>query len=136
MDAESARAFLRDNHRAVLATYRADGRPQLSPVLASVDDEGYAVVSTRETAAKARNLARDPRVSLCVFADTFYGPWLQVDGTATVVPLPDAMEGLVAYYRGVSGEHPHWDEYRAAMAEERRVLLRIAIERAGPGLSG
>jgi len=136
MDADSARAFLRDNHRAVLATYRGDGRPQLSPVSVTVDDEGYAVVSTRETAAKTKNLRRDPRASLCVFSDAFFGPWVQVEGTATVVSLPDAMEPLVAYYRSVAGEHPDWDDYRAAMERERRVLLRVAIERAGPDVSG
>ena len=136
MDVESARAFLRDNHRAVLATTRSDGRPQLSPVLAALDDGGYAVVSSRETAVKTKNLRRDPHASLCVLGDGFFGDWAQVEGTATIVPLPEAMDGLVAYYRTVAGEHPDWDDYRAAMERERRVLIRIAIERAGPTVSG
>ncbi|MFN8035947.1 MAG: PPOX class F420-dependent oxidoreductase [Acidimicrobiia bacterium] len=136
MDLDAAREFVRSHHRAVMLTTRADGRPQLSPVACAVDADGNVVVSTRETAMKAKNLRRNPAVSLCVFADEFYGPWIQVDGTATVVPLPDAMEPLVDYYRQVSGEHPDWDDYRAAMTRDRRVIVRIALERAGPDVSG
>lgn len=131
MTPEQARDFLRVNHRAVLSTLRRDGRPQLSPVGATVDDEGRVIVSTPETTAKARNLRRDPRVSLCVFSDGFYGPWAQVEGLAEIVQRPEAVELLVDYYRRISGEHPDWDEYRRAMVEERRVLVRFAIERAG-----
>jgi PPOX class probable F420-dependent enzyme len=136
MDVAEARAFLADHHRAVVVTLRSDGRPQTSPVLAGVDDEGRAVVSTREAAMKTRNARRDPRVSLCVLSDGFHGEWVQVDGRAEIVPLPEAMDGLVALYRMVAGEHPDWDEFRAAMEEQRRVLLRVEIERAGPGRSG
>jgi PPOX class probable F420-dependent enzyme len=128
--------FLRAHHRAVLATWRADGRPQLSPVTVTVDDEGRALISTRETAVKTKNLARDPRASLCVMNDGFYGEWVQVEGDAEIVPLPDAMDLLVAYYRSVAGEHPDWDEYRAAMVRDRRVIVRITITRAGPTVSG
>jgi len=127
---EQARDFLRTNHRGVLSTLRRDGRPQLSPVAATVDDGGRVIVSTSETTAKARNLRRDPRVSLCVFSDSFYGPWAQVDGMAEIVELPEAVELLVDYYRRISGEHPDWDDYRRAMVEDRRVLVRFAIERA------
>lgn len=136
MDLDHARDYIRDNHHAVLATVRADGRPQLSPVACGVDAEGFVVVSTRETAYKTKNLLRDPRVSLCVFPDGFFGEWVQVDGTATVVRLPEALDGLVDYYRGVAGEHPDWDDYRNAMVREHRVLVRIELERAGPKKSG
>jgi PPOX class probable F420-dependent enzyme len=136
MDVDRARAFVRENHRAVLATRRANGEPQLSPVLCAVDAGGRLLVSTREPAMKARNVRRDRRVSLCVLNDGFFGDWIQVDGTAEVVSLPEAMELLVDYYRAVSGEHPDWDEYRAAMERERRVALRIDIDRAGPDRSG
>ena len=136
MELETARAFIRSHHQAVMATRRKDGSPQLSPVACAIDGDGKVVVSTRETAMKAKNLRRDPAVSLCVLSDGFYGDWVQVDGRATVVALPDAMEGLVDYYRSISGEHPDWDDYRAAMEKERRVLVRIDLERAGPDRSG
>jgi len=136
MDIPQALDFLRANHRAVLATTRGDGSPQLSPVAVSVDDDGLLVVSTRETAVKTRNLRRDPRAWVCAFSDRFFGPWVQVAGTAEIVSLPDAMEGLVSYYRSISGEHPDWDDYRRAMRAEQRVLLRITPTTAGPSVSG
>ena len=136
MDAAEAREYLRTHARAVLATVRGDGRPQLSPVLCAVDDAGRVVVSTRETAVKVRNLRRDPRIALCVFPDQFFGPWVQVEGQAEIVALPEALELLVDYYRRVAGEHPDWDDYRAAMQRERRVLVRFEITRAGPNVSG
>ncbi len=132
MDVEGARRFLEENHRAVLATRRADGGVQLSPVLVAVDAEGRAIISSTEDRAKTANLRRDPRASLCVMTDRFYGPWVQIEGRAEILGLPAAMEALIDYFRRVSGEHDDWDEYREAMHKERRVLLRIAIERAGP----
>lgn len=136
MDLEHAREYIRENHHAVMATMRGDGRPQLSPVVCAVGDDGFVLVSTRETAYKAKNLARDPRVSLCVFPDGFFGEWVQVDGRATIVHLPEALDGLVDYYRRVAGEHPDWDDYRNAMEREGRVLVRVGLERAGPTKSG
>ena len=136
MDLDQARAFLRTHHRAVLATYHADGRAQLSPVTVGLDPAGQALVSTRETAVKTRNLSRDPRAVLCVTTDAFYGQWLQLEGTASVLRLPEALEPLVDYYRGFSGEHPDWADYRAAMLRDRRVLIRIDLTRAGPDVHG
>ncbi len=108
----------------------------MSPVVCGVDAAGRLVVSTRETALKVKNLRKDPRVSMCVLNDGFFGDWIQVDGTAEVVSLPDAMELLVDYYRSLAGEHPDWDEYRASMERDRRVLVRVELERAGPDRSG
>ena len=136
MDLDAAREFVRNNHRAVLTTRRANGDPQPSPVVCSVDAGGRVAVSTRETALKVRNMRRDPRVSLCVLNDGFFGDWIQVDGAAEVVSLPEAMDLLVEYYRSLAGEHPDWDEYRAAMESERRVLVRVELQRAGPDRSG
>lgn len=132
MTPDEARAFIRSNHRAVMVTRRRDGSVQTSPVLAGVDDGGNVVVSSRGVTAKTHNVRRDPRMTLCLLSDNFFGRWIQVDGRAEVIPLPDAMDGLIAYYRGISGEHPDWDEYRRAMEEERRVLIRMTIEHAGP----
>jgi PPOX class probable F420-dependent enzyme len=136
MDTGRAADFMRAHHRAVLATSRSDGRPQLSPVTCTVDDENRVLISTRETALKTRNLRRRPQASLCVFTDNFFGEWVQVEGDVEIIPLPDAMDLLVEYYRSISGEHPDWDDYRAAMARDRRVIVRITITRAGPDTSG
>ena len=133
MDVAVAREFLRSNHRVVLVTARADGRPHAAPVLGGVDDGGRAVVSTTESSVKTGNVRRDPAVSLCVLNDGFFGSWVQIDGRAEVVPLPEAMDGLVDLYRQISGEHPDWDGFRSAMDAQRRVLLRVEIQRAGPG---
>ena len=136
MDIQKAQTFLKQNHRGVLTTFRQDGRLQMSPILIGMNDEGLAIISSRETAYKVRNLRRDPRASVCVFVDKFFGRWIQIDGTAEILSLPQALEPLVDYYRRVVGEHPDWTDYRQAMAKERRVLIRIQIERAGPDKSG
>jgi PPOX class probable F420-dependent enzyme len=133
---DDAREFVASNHRAVLITRRAGGGLQTSPVLVGVDGEGKLVISTREGAYKTRNLRRDPTTVLCVVPDSFFGRWMRIEGTAEVVSLPAAMEGLVDYYRGISGEHPDWDDYRRAMQRERRVLLRISVDDVGPTVAG
>lgn len=136
MHLDDARAFVRQHHHAVLTTIRKDGTPQLSPVAAAVDDAGRVVVSSRDTAYKVKNLRRDPRAWLCVFPDAFYGQWVQVEGSVTVLSLPEAMEPLVDYYRAVAGEHDDWAEYRAAMTSEQRCLIRVELTRAGPDRAG
>jgi PPOX class probable F420-dependent enzyme len=136
MSPEQAQQFLRDHHRAVLATIRSDGLPQLSPVSCAVDDDGRVLISTREPAIKTRNLRRNPFASVCAFTDGFFGPWVQAEGTAEIISLPEAMDLLVDYYRKISGEHPDWEDYRAAMERDQRVILRITISRAGPSVSG
>jgi PPOX class probable F420-dependent enzyme len=132
---DEAREFVAGNHNGVLVTRKRAGGVQTSPVTVGVDDE-KVVISTRETAYKIRNLRRDPAATLCVFSSNFYGNWIQIDGTAEIVSLPEAMEGLVDYYRRISGEHPDWDDYRQAMVRDKRVLLRISIEEVGPTRSG
>lgn len=136
MDLDTARSFVATHHRAVLSTRRGDGAPQLSPVTCAIGAGGRVVVSSRETAYKVKNARRDPRVSLCVFTDGFFGEWVQIDGTAEVISLPEAMDGLVDYYRSVSGEHADWADYRAAMERDARVLVAITIDRAGPDRQG
>jgi PPOX class probable F420-dependent enzyme len=136
MDIDEAIAYVRQHHNAVLATLKQDGSPQLSPVTAGVDPEGRVIISTREPAYKVRHVRRDPRVWLCAFPDGFYGRWAQLEGTAEVVALPEAMDILVSYYRDISGEHPDWDDYRAAMERDQRVILRITVAKAGPNVSG
>jgi PPOX class probable F420-dependent enzyme len=136
MDLGAAREFMREHHRAVLATRRGSAGIQQSPVLVNVDAGGRAIISSRETAFKTRNLRRDPRAQLCVFTDRFFGDWLYVEGRAEVVSLPDAMELLVDYSSRFPNPADDWDAYRDRMERERRVLLRIELERAGPERRG
>ena len=128
--------FLRPRHHAILMTTRRDGRPQSSPNSCGVDAEGRIVISTYPERAKVANIRRDPRVSVCVLSPEWNGPWVQVDGTAEVLDLPAALEPLVEYYRVISGEHPDWDEYRRAMIEQGKSLIRITVESWGPIATG
>ena len=136
VDRDALLRFLRPRHRAVLLTRRRDGGMQLSPVTCGVDSAGRVVVSTYPQRVKAVNARRDPAVSLCVLSEDFDGPWVQVDGQAEVLDLPEALEPLVEYFRSISGEHPDWDEYRAAMIRQGKSLLRIRIDRWGPIATG
>jgi PPOX class probable F420-dependent enzyme len=128
--------FLRPRHRAILMTTRKDGRPQSSPNTCGVDTEGRIVISTYPERAKAANVRRNPKVSVCVLSDEWSGPWVQVDGTAEVIDLPDSVEPLVEYFRVISGEHPDWDEYRQAMRDQGKSLIRITIDGWGPIATG
>jgi PPOX class probable F420-dependent enzyme len=136
VDIAIAQQFLRENENAVLATWRRDGRVQMSPVTVGLDGAGRAIIASAETTYKVRNLRRDPRAILCVFVEAFTGPWVQIEGIAEIVTLPEAMEPLVDYYRRLAGEHPDWEDYRRAMIADRRALIRITIERAGPDHHG
>nr|BFE60919.1 PPOX class F420-dependent oxidoreductase [Dactylosporangium thailandense] len=128
--------FLSPRHHAVVITTRADGRPQASPVTCGVDTQGRIVVSTYPERAKAANLRRDPRVSVLVLSDEWNDAWVQVDGTAEVIDMPEALEPLVDYFRCISGEHPDWDEYRQAMRDQGKSLIRITVDRWGPVATG
>jgi PPOX class probable F420-dependent enzyme len=136
MDIAQALTVVNEQHRAVLATMRSDATPQMSPVLAVPDGSGRLLISTRQGAMKTRNVRKDPRVWLCVLPDEFFGRWVQIEGTAEIIELPEALDLLVDYYRRGRGEHPDWDDYRAAMVREKRVVLRIEPTRAGPDRAG
>jgi PPOX class probable F420-dependent enzyme len=128
--------FIRPRHHVIVITTRADGRPQASPVTCGVDEAGRIVIATYPERAKTRNARRDERVSVMVLSDDFGGPWVQVDGTAEVLDIPEAVEPLVDYYRSISGEHPDWAEYREAMIKQDKSLLRVTPERWGPVATG
>jgi PPOX class probable F420-dependent enzyme len=128
--------FVRPRHRLLLATARRDGRPQISPVTGGLDSQGRIVISTYPTRSKTRNAENDPRVSVLVLSDDWNGPWVQVDGDAEVLHMPQAIEGLIDYFRCISGEHPDWDEYREAMHIQNKSLIRITPTRWGPIATG
>lgn len=129
MDLTQALAFISDNDRTVLATRRRDGGVQMSPVNSGVID-GRVVISSRAGLAKVANVRRHPAVSILVFTPGFFGPWVQVDGTAEIVDQPEALDLLDEVYRVIAGEHPDWADYRRAMIADRRVVIRITGERA------
>ena len=129
--------FIRTRHQGIVITTRRDGRPQASPVTCGVDGQGRIVIATYPDRAKARNARRDPsRVAIMILSDDFGGPWVQVDGTAEVLDVPEAVEPLVEYFRSISGEHPDWAEYRQAMVEQDKSLLRITPVSWGPVATG
>ncbi len=138
VDRDELLDFARTRHQLTLVTTRRNGRPQMSPVSGGVDAEGRIVVSTYPDRAKAVNLRRDPRCSVLVHSDDWSGPYVQVDGTAAVLdmPSPEAEEGLVEYFRCISGEHPDWDEYRQAMRRQGKSLIRITVDSWGPIATG
>ncbi len=136
VDRDELLAFVRPRHHLLLCTARADGRPQLSPVTGGVDEQGRILISSYPGRAKSRNAELRPEVSVCVLSEDFGGAWVQVDGTAEVLEMPAALDGLVDYFRCISGEHPNWDEYREAMRIQDKVLIRITPTRWGPIATG
>jgi PPOX class probable F420-dependent enzyme len=136
VDRERLIEFITPRHHALLMTTRADGRPQASPVACGVDVEGRIVIATYPERVKVRNIRRDPRVSVCVLSDDWNGAWVQVDGTAEVLDLPEALEPLVEYFRRIAGEHSDWDEYRQAMRDQGKSLIRVTIESWSPVATG
>jgi PPOX class probable F420-dependent enzyme len=136
VDRENLLEFVRPRHKMILLTPRSDGGWQGSPVTAGVDDQGRIVISTYPERAKAANVRRRGRAAVIVLSDEFNGPWVQIDGDAELIELPDALEPLVDYFRSISGEHPDWDEYRSAMAEQGKALIRITPTRWGPVATG
>ena len=128
--------FVRPRHQMVLTTFRSDGSLQSSPVTGGVDEAGRIVVASYPQRAKSANLRRDVRASVTVLSDEFNGPYVQVDGTAEVIDLPDAVEPLVDYFRAIAGEHSDWDEYRQAMVDQGKCLIRVTPARWGPVATG
>jgi PPOX class probable F420-dependent enzyme len=136
VDRDEMLEFVRPRHKATLVTTRKNGRPQLSPVTCGVDEEGRVVISTYPSRAKAANLRRDSAATVLIHSDDWDGPFVQLDGTAEVIDLPEAVEPLVDYFRSISGEHPDWDEYRQAMRDQGKSLIRVTIASWGPIATG
>lgn len=136
VDLDELLDFVRSRHRMVLTTFRTDGSLQSSPVTGGVDAHGRIVIASYPQRAKSANIRRTPRASVVVLSDEFNGPYVQVDGEAEVIGLPDAVEPLVEYFRVISGEHPDWDEYRQAMVDQGKCLIRVTPKQWGPVATG
>lgn len=136
VDSAELLAFVRPRHHMLLTTFRADGSPQSSPVTGGVDDSGRIVISSYPQRAKSANLRRTPKASVVVLSEDFDGAWVQVDGDAEVIAGEDAVEPLVDYFRSIAGEHPDWDEYRQAMRDQGKCLIRVTPTRWGPIATG
>jgi PPOX class probable F420-dependent enzyme len=137
MEIDPAKEFLKKNHWGVLATRRKNGQLQMSPITVGLDSQGHAIISSRETAYKVNNLRRDPRAAVCAFTNSFHGEgWLQVNGTAKIISLPQALDTLVYLQRQAYGEHKSWPEFRERMVREKRVIICITIENVGPKVRG
>jgi PPOX class probable F420-dependent enzyme len=137
MDISTAKEFLARHHWGVLTTRRKDGSLQMSPVTAGIDPDGRAIISSRETAYKVNNLRRDPRAAVCVFTTEFHGEgWVQINGNAEILSLPQAMDTLVYLERQAKGENRDWPSFHERMAREKRVIIRIRIDDVGPKRRG
>lgn len=136
VEREALLDFVRRRHHMLLSTVRSDGSPQLSPVTGGVDEEGRIVISTYPGRAKTANARRNSSVSVCVVSDEWNGAWVQIDGTAEVLDMPEAEDALVDYFRSISGEHPDWDDYRKAMRVQGKSLIRITPSRWSPIATG
>ena len=138
VDRDGLLEFVRERHHFTLMSVRRDGRPHLSPVTGGVDGDGRLVVSTYPDRAKAVHLRRDPTCSVLVHSDDWNGSYVQVYGTAEVLDMPsaEAEDGLVEYFRCISGEHPDWDDYRDAMRRQGKSLIRVTVTDWGPVAHG
>ena len=133
MEISDAQKFLRANHRACIAVHQRDGWPQMTFVSPGIDASGRVIITSRGTTYKIKHVRRDPRVSLLVFGEQYSGSkFVQIHGTAEIIELPEAMDTLIYWYKQVRGEHKDWDEYREKMTAEKRVIIRVTIEKAGP----
>lgn len=125
VDREGLVEFATGKHSFVLTTTRRDGRPQMSLVTGTITPEGELLISSYPQRAKTHNIKNNPNVSVLIMGGAFNAAWIQVDGTAQAIDMPDAGDGLVEYFRGISGEHSDWDEYRQAMQDQGKSIIRI-----------
>ena len=133
MEIADAQKFIKDNHRACIAVRQKDGWPQMTLVTPGIDAAGRVILTSRGTTYKVKHLRRDPKVSMLIFGEQFSGSkFVQIHGSAEIVDLPQAMDGLIDWYKTVRGEHKNWEDYKKQVTDEKRVLIRINIEKVGP----
>ena len=133
MEIADAQKFLKDNHRACIAVRQKDGWPQMTFVTPGIDEQGRVIITSRGTTYKIKHIERDPRVSMLIFGEQYSGSkFVQIHGSAEIIHQPAAMDGLIHWYKQVRGEHQNWDEYKKRMQNEKRVIIRVNIEKVGP----
>lgn len=133
MEIAEAKKFLRDNHHGVLVARKRDGSLQMTLVSPVIDAEGKVIITARDTTYKVKNIKRDPRVSLLVYGDQFHGSnYIQIDGKAEVLPLPQAMDIVLDWHRQIRGEPKSWEEIREKTLSEGRIAIKVTIEKVGP----
>ena len=132
MNEQQGCEFIAQSSRAVLATIKRDGRPQLSNVSYTLDEDGRIKISVTRDRAKTRNLQRDPRASLLVLGENWY-QYLVVEGTAEIQDGPETLAELRRVYERITGRpHPNWAEFDEAMVRDGRVVLALTIDRLYP----
>ncbi len=137
MEIADAQKFLRDNHHGVLVTRKKDSSLQMTLVSPVIDDEGKVIITSRESTYKVKNIKRNPQISLLVYGDQFNGSnYIQIDGRAEIIPLPQAMDIVLDWHRQIRGVPANWDEIREKTKTERRIAMRVTIERVGPQNKG
>jgi PPOX class probable F420-dependent enzyme len=133
MEIVDAQKFLQQNHRACIAVRQKDGWPQMTFVSPGIDPQGRVIITSRGTTYKIKHLRRDPRVSMLIFGEQYSGSkFVQIHGAAEIIEQPAAMAMLIFWYKQVRGEHKNWEEYKKRMADEKRVIIRVNIEKVGP----
>jgi PPOX class probable F420-dependent enzyme len=133
MEISDAQKFMQENHRACIAVRQKDGWPQMTFVTPGIDPQGRAIITSRGTTSKIKHIRRDPRVSMLIFGEQYSGSkFVQIHGTAEIIELPEAMDTLIYWHKQVRGEHKNWDDYRKQMHDEKRVIIRVNIDKAGP----
>jgi PPOX class probable F420-dependent enzyme len=133
MEIADAQDFLQLNRRACIAVRQKDGWPQMTLVTPGIDPQGRVIITSRGTTFKVKHLRRDPRVSMLIFGEQYSGSkFVQIHGTAEIIELPQAMDILIYWYKQVRGEHKNWEAYKKQMADEKRVIIRVKIEKVGP----
>lgn len=138
VDREQLLEFIGPRHQMILITTRKDGSPQASPVSGGLDDDGRILIATYPERAKVKNVRRDARASVLVLSQDWNDAWVQVDGSAEVLDIdePETVEEFVTYFRNIAGEHSDWDEYRQAMRDQGKSLIRLTPQRWGPVATG
>ena len=137
MDISEAKGFLKGKEHGVLVARKKDGSLQMTLVSPVIGANGDLIITSRETTYKVKNIKRNPQISLLVFGEKFNGSnYIQVDGKAEIIPQPQAMDIILDWHRQIRGEPENWDDIKKKTIAERRIAMRINIDKVGPQRRG